>query len=93
MSFAERVYNVVSNIKEGKVMTYRQVAEKVGSPKSARAVGNVLSKNRDFKNIPCHRVVRSDGNIGGYVRGQDKKIRLLKREGIMIRGRKVVDNR
>jgi len=74
-------------------MTYRQVAEKVGSPKSARAVGNVLSKNRDFKNIPCHRVVRSDGNIGGYVRGQDKKIRLLKREGIMIRGRKVVDNR
>jgi len=60
-------------------MTYKMVAEMAGSPKAFRAVGNILNKNRDPK-IPCHRVVRSDGKIGGYNQGENKKVFLLKKE-------------
>jgi len=58
------------------------VAELSGSPGAYRAVGNILNKNYD-KSIPCHRVVRSDGKIGGYNRGRENKIRLLKKEGVI----------
>ncbi len=67
-SFGEKVYDLVRKIPKGKTMTYGEVAKKIGSPKSARAVGTVLSKNYDPK-IPCHRVIRSDGKMGGYNRG------------------------
>lgn len=80
--FTQKVYNVVKKIPKGKVLTYKQVAEKVGNPKSFRAVGNVLNKNFDPK-IPCHRVIRSDGEIGGYNRGEKKKKEILKKEGLM----------
>jgi methylated-DNA-[protein]-cysteine S-methyltransferase len=78
--FSNRVYNVVRTIPRGKTMTYADVARAIGKPKAARAVGNALNKNRDPE-IPCHRVVRSDGNIGGYNRGAELKIKLLKSEG------------
>lgn len=80
-SFTERVYDVVRRIPRGKTMTYGQVAAAIGSPRASRAVGNALNKNRDLKNIPCHRVVRSDGSTGGYAFGAKKKIALLKKEG------------
>ncbi len=67
-SFSEKVYDVVRKISKGKTMTYGEVAKKIGSPKASRAVGTVLSKNYDPK-IPCHRVIRSDGKMGGYNRG------------------------
>ena len=54
MSFKDEVYKVVKKISKGKVLTYKQVAEKIGRPKSYRAVGNILNKNFD-PNIPCHR--------------------------------------
>ena len=79
--FAERVRQVVRKIPRGQVLTYRQVAKLAGSPNAYRAVGSILNKNRDFKNIPCYRVVRSDGTPGGYVRGAKLKIALLKKEG------------
>lgn len=60
-------------------MTYKQVAVAAGSPKAFRAVGNILNKNYDLS-IPCHRVVRSDGTIGGYNRGVEKKFEILKKE-------------
>lgn len=78
-SFSEKVYAVVKKIPEGKVLTYKKVAELAGSPKAHRAVGNILNKNCDFK-IPCHRVIRSDGKVGGYNRGTRKKMELLKKE-------------
>ncbi|KPJ85013.1 hypothetical protein AMJ57_04750 [Parcubacteria bacterium SG8_24] len=78
-SFAGRVYEVVRRIPRGSVMTYRQVAEAVGSPRAARAVGSALRKNRDPR-VPCHRVVRADGP-GGYNRGPEVKLELLRREG------------
>lgn len=67
-SFSEKVYDLVRKIPKGKTMTYGEVAKKIGIPKAARAVGTVLSKNYDPK-IPCHRVIRSDGKMGGYNRG------------------------
>lgn len=60
-------------------MSYKQVAEKAGSPRAYRAVGNILNKNYDPK-IPCHRVIRSDGKLGGYNRGIEKKEKLLEKE-------------
>jgi O-6-methylguanine DNA methyltransferase len=80
-SFTERVYEIVRKIPKGKTLTYGQVAQAIGSPGASRAVGNALNKNRDLKNIPCHRVVRSDGSTGGYAFGAEKKISLLKQEG------------
>lgn len=78
--FARAVYDVVRQIPAGQVLTYRQVAERVGRPKAVRAVGNVLNKNYDPE-IPCHRVVRSDGKTGGYNRGAEQKIDRLRKEG------------
>lgn len=80
MSFTERVKKVVSSIPKGKTMTYKEVAQKAGSPNASRAVGSILKKNYDPK-IPCHRVIRSDGITGEYNRGRAEKIRKLKSEG------------
>ncbi len=79
-SFQEKVYSVVKKIPRGKVLTYKEVAEKIGNPKAYRAVGNILNKNYNPE-IPCHRVIRSDGSIRGYNKGADQKIELLKKEG------------
>jgi len=80
MSFQEQAYEVVKQIPKGQVLTYKQVAERVGKPGAYRAVGSALNKNRR-KDVPCHRVIRSDGKIGGYNRGSNKKKRILKEEG------------
>lgn len=87
--FQKRVYQVVSKIPKGEFLSYRKVAELAGFPKAFRAVGNILNKNRDPK-VFCHRVIRSNGEIGGYNSGIKKKISLLKREGMLIRKRRVV---
>lgn len=79
LSFREKVYSVVKKIPEGKVLTYKEVAEKSGSPRAFRAVGNILNKNRNPE-IPCHRVIKSDGKIGGYNRGTKKRAELLRKE-------------
>ena len=80
--FQEKVYRVVKKIPRGKVLTYKEVAEKIGQPRAFRAVGRVLSKNKDPK-VPCHRVIRSDGKVGGYREGAEKKKALLKKEGAL----------
>ena len=79
ISFSEKVYNIVKKIPKGETLTYKQVAQFTGRSLAWRAVGNILAKNFN-PDIPCHRVVRSDGKIGGYNRGTDKKILLLKKE-------------
>jgi len=84
-NFKEKVYQVVKKIPPGQTMSYKEVAEKAGFPGAWRAVGNVLSKNRDYDSIPCHRVIRSDGEVGGYNRGRKKKIALLKKEGAIFK--------
>ncbi|MFA6105697.1 MAG: MGMT family protein [Patescibacteria group bacterium] len=77
--FQELVYAVVKQIPKGKTLSYGEVAKKIGQPGAARAVGTALSKNFNPA-IPCHRVIRSDGKMGGYNGGIKKKIVLLKKE-------------
>jgi O-6-methylguanine DNA methyltransferase len=77
--FRNKVLKIVSGISRGKTLSYKKVAEFSGSPKAYRAVGNILNKNYDPK-IPCHRVIKSDGKIGGYNRGAEKKAKMLKSE-------------
>ncbi len=77
--FAKAVFAVVAKIPKGKTLTYGQVAEIAGRPGASRAVGNMLSTNWDPK-IPCHRVIRADGNTGGYNRGIKLKKEILEHE-------------
>lgn len=81
--FQKKVYEIVNKIPKGKVLSYKEVAKKAGSSLAYRAVGNILNKNKDPK-IPCHRVIRSDGKIGGYNKGIKKKIDILKKEGVIF---------
>lgn len=79
VSFKEKVYKVVGKIPKGKVLTYAQIAKMAGSPRAFRAAGNALNKNKNPL-VPCHRVIRSDGTLGGYRSGIKEKMRLLKKE-------------
>lgn len=83
-SFQEKVITVVKGIKEGSVMTYGDVARKAGNANASRAVGSIMAKNCD-KEVPCHRVVKSDGSIGMYngLRGRSKS-EILKKEGVIF---------
>jgi len=80
----QSVYNLVSNIPPGKVATYGQLASSIGNPRAARGIGKILNKNPRPIIVPCHRVVCSDGHIGGYMYGKERKISLLLKEGIPI---------
>lgn len=83
-TFTERVRQVVREIPKGTVMTYKEVAVAAGNPKAARAVANTMAKNY-APDIPCHRVIRSDGKLGGYNRGGiDAKKHLLETEGVVL---------
>lgn len=90
MTFAEKVYDIVKKIPRGKVLTYRAVARLAGSPRAFRAVGSVLNKNPDLKNIPCHRVIKTNGDAGNYKFGRKNKEALLKKEGVVIRRGRIV---
>lgn len=68
MNFTETVKAIVRHIPKGKVMTYKEVAQAAGNPRASRAVANIMAKNYD-PTVPCHRVIRSDGTLGGYNRG------------------------
>jgi O-6-methylguanine DNA methyltransferase len=77
--FKDNVYNVVKKIPRGKTLSYKDVAEEAGSPRAWRSVGNILNKNYNPA-IPCHRVIKSNGEIGGYNRGSVQKSSLLESE-------------
>jgi len=80
--FEIQVWTEISKISFGETKTYKEIAMSIGKPNSARAVANACGKNPYPIDIPCHRVIRSDGNIGGYsgIGGVKKKIELLKLE-------------
>ena len=84
-NFKDRVLTVVAEIPKGEMRTYKEVAEAAGSSRAARAVGNIM-KNNTNPYVPCHRVVKSDGSIGGYntVGGSKKKKEILKSEGAWV---------
>lgn len=93
--FAEKIYQILKQVPKGKVTTYAALAKRVNS-KAYRAVGMVLSKNPYAPFVPCHRVVRSDGTIGGFMGQKDgstivRKKKMLEAEGIVFKGDKIRD--
>jgi len=87
MNFTEKVYNLCRKIPKGKISTYYEIAYALNL-KVYRAVGNALNKNKS-KQVPCHRVIKSSGEIGGFNKGTKNKIKLLKKEGIIIKNNKI----
>ena len=79
-AFEQRVYAIVERIPRGGIRSYQWVARQLGNPNLARAVGQALHRNPDPVRVPCHRVVRADGSLGGYAWGPAKKRRLLAQE-------------
>ena len=84
--FQLKVWNYLKKIPKGKVKTYKQVARAIGMPKASRAVANACGKNPYPPKIPCHRVIRSDGSLGGYSGrgGIKQKLKLLRSEKVVI---------
>ena len=82
--FQERVYRVVKTIPKGEVRSYRWVAAKLGNPNLARAVGQALKRNPRMVTVPCHRVIKSDGSLGGFAWGLRKKRELLRKERVVV---------
>ena len=91
MTFSQKVLDLTSKIPKGKVTTYSELAKALGSPKAARAVGNALHNNQHPITIPCHRVIKSTREVGGYSKGQNIKIVLLQKEGIPVEDKKVIN--
>ena len=88
---ASDVYDILVQIPEGKVTTYGDIAKALGHPRASRVVGRILNKNPNPIVTPCHRVIKSDGNIGGYAFGKIRKKELLKREGLCFIGDSTAD--
>ena len=84
--FQLKVWKYLKKIPRGSVKTYSEVAKAIGMPLAVRAVANAIGKNPYPPKVPCHRVIRSDGSLGGYsgVGGIKTKKKLLKREGIIV---------
>jgi O-6-methylguanine DNA methyltransferase len=82
-TFSEKVYKIVARIPKGKTLSYKEVAIRAGSRRACRAVGNIMNRH-NIKGLPCHRVVGSNGKIGGYKWGIKRKIEILKKEGVKI---------
>ena len=87
---SQKLYDLLTKIPQGKVTTYKELALQLKT-KGYRAVGQIVGANPNAPQVPCHRVVRSDGGLGGYAFGIDKKIVILTKEGVKISDGKVVD--
>ena len=87
-AFGVGVYAAARKIPRGKVSTYAAIARAIGAPRAARAVGNALNKN-PFKSVPCHRVILSLGQLGGYASGPAKKAKRLRSEGVLVEKSKI----
>ncbi len=85
------VYVLLSKIPSGKVSTYGDIARALGHPKAARAIGRTIANNPNPISIPCHRVVKSNGEIGGFAYGEQMKREILEKEGIKFQDR-IVEN-
>lgn len=88
--FQKKVYQACQKIPKGKISTYKKVATAAGRPFAFRAVGSLLHRNKD-KKVPCHRVVKSNGLVGGFREGIRKKIDKLRKEGVDIKSGRVTN--
>lgn len=78
----EDVYDLLRKIPAGKVTTYGDLAKALGNPSASRIIGSIIGKNPNPIQVPCHRVIMSDGKLGGYAYGTAKKKELLEKEGL-----------
>lgn len=83
--FEKKVYIACATIPPGETRSYAWIAKRIGYPKACRAVGNALHKNPFAPLVPCHRVIRGDGSLGGFAGGRAKKNKLIKAEKITVR--------
>ena len=86
-----KVYRKLLQVPKGKVTTYRELANAVGLKNGQRIIGMIMKKNPFPVIVPCHRVVKSDGKIGGYAYGKKVKSKMLTNEGIKIKDEKIID--
>ncbi len=91
MNLEQKVYKKLLEVPKGKITTYGELSKAVGIKNGQRFIGNVMNKNPYPTIIPCHRVVKSDGSIGGYAYGEKVKSKMLTQEGIKIKNGKVID--
>jgi len=83
MKFSEKIYNHLKKVPKGKVTTYKELAKSANS-RAYRAVGTLMRKNPFAPRVPCHRVINSNGSVGQFASGTNKKIKLLRAEGVEI---------
>ncbi|MFH1366395.1 MAG: MGMT family protein [Patescibacteria group bacterium] len=88
--FQKKVWRACRRIPKGKVTTYKLLAKAINRPKASRAVGQALNKNPFAPAVPCHRVIKSDGRVGGFAFGKRRKMFLLKKEGLETVNDKIV---
>ena len=91
MNLDKKIYKKLLEVPKGKITTYGELAKAVGFKNGQRAVGKIMNKNPYPVIIPCHRVVKSDGKVGGYAYGEEIKSDMLTREGIVIKNGKILD--
>ncbi len=89
-AFQEKVYSLTRQVPKGRVTTYAALAHAIGHS-GYRSIGQALTRNPDIPTTPCHRVVNSDGSVGGYAHDVQKKIQLLRSEGVLVENGKIVD--
>lgn len=82
-TFDQRCYDLLLQIPKGKVTTYREIAHALGT-KAYRAVGQAMNRNPNLVEVPCHRVVKSNGELGGYATGSARKLEFLIQEGVDV---------
>jgi methylated-DNA-[protein]-cysteine S-methyltransferase len=88
--FKRAVYEALLTVPLGKVISYGDLAKKAGFPKAARAVGSALQKNPFAPEVPCHRVVKSNGEVGKFAHGTERKIAILRSEGVEVKKGRIV---
>jgi len=90
MKLEDKVYKKLLEVPKGKVTTYGELAKAVGLKNGQRAIGRIMNKNPYPVIVPCHRVIQSNGKIGGYAWGEDVKTKMLSKEGIKIKNGKIL---
>ncbi|WP_455220782.1 MGMT family protein [Kaarinaea lacus] len=90
LAFDEQCYELLKQIPRGKITTYSEIARALKS-RAWRAVGSAMAKNQNLIVVPCHRVVRSDGSIGQYALGSERKAELLLSEGVDVSNGRITD--
>lgn len=93
MKLEEKVYKKLVEVPTGMVTTYGELANAVGLRNGQRLIGRIMNKNPYPVIVPCHRVIKSDGKIGGYLWGEKIKINMLSKEGVKFKNGKIIDQK